>query len=141
MPAVAKRRFLKCSPGGFEGSHRYEGGSGVLGLRREGATVPTRMSKWIGPALLMGSLAAVTGCVQGPDYERPQVAVPDDFRFQDATASFEADTGVWWQAFGDPTIDALVHEALVSNRDLRIASARVDEAAAIVTGTRSQGLL
>jgi len=102
--------------------------------------VPTRMSKRIGPVLLLGSLAAVSGCVQGPDYERPVVAVPDDFRFQDATAPFEADAGVWWQGFGDPTIDSLVSEALVNNRDLMIASARVDEAAAIVTGTRSQGL-
>jgi len=98
------------------------------------------MSKRIGPVLLLGSLAAIGGCVQGPDYERPTVAVPGDFRFQDATASFEADQGVWWQAFGDRTLDALVSEALVSNRDLRIASARVDEAAAIVSGTRSQGL-
>ena len=94
----------------------------------------------IGPVLLLGSLAALGGCVQGPDYERPGVAVPDDFRFQDATASFEADTGVWWQAFDDPTLDALVAEALAENRDLRIASARVDEAAAIVGGTRAQGL-
>jgi outer membrane protein, multidrug efflux system len=102
--------------------------------------VPTQMSKRIGSVLLLGSLAAIGGCVQGPDYERPVVAVPDDFRFQDATASFEADQGVWWQAFGDPTLDALVSEALASNRDLRIASARVDEAAAIVGATRSQGL-
>src|SRR5688572_29514688 len=98
------------------------------------------MSKRIGPVLLLGSLAALGGCVQGPDYARPAVATPDDFRFQDATASFEADQGVWWQAFGDPTLDALVAEALAENRDLRIASARVDEAAAIVTGTRAQGL-
>jgi len=98
------------------------------------------MSKRIRSVLLLGSLAAVAGCVQGPDYERPTVEVPQDFRFQDATASFEADTGVWWQAFGDPTLDALVSETLANNRDLRIASARVDEAAAIVSGTRSQGL-
>ena len=98
------------------------------------------MSERIRSVLLLGSLVAITGCVQGPDYERPAVAVPQDFRFQDATAAFEADTGVWWQAFGDPMIDALVSETLANNRDLRIASARVDEAAAIVTGTRSQGL-
>jgi multidrug efflux system outer membrane protein len=98
------------------------------------------MSKRIGPVVLLGSLAALGGCVQGPDYERPGVAVPDDFRFQDASAPFAADQGVWWQAFGDPTLDALVGEALASNRDLRIASARVDEAAAIVSGTRAQGL-
>lgn len=109
-------------------------------MAREGATVPTQMSKRIGPVLLLGSLAPLAGCVQGPDYERPAVAVPDEFRFRDATAPFAADPGVWWQAFGDPTLDALVDEALASNRDLRIATARVDEAAAIVGGTRAQGL-
>ena len=67
--------------------------------------MPTDMSMRIGPVLLLGSLAALGGCVQGPDYERPGVAVPDDFRFQDATASFEADTEVWWQAFDDPTLE------------------------------------
>jgi len=39
---------------------------------------------------------------------------------------------------GDGQLDALVQEALVNNRDLRIASARVDEFAAIYAGTRSQ---
>ena len=37
-------------------------------------------------------------------------------------------------------MDALVHEALANNRDLRIATARVDEFAAILAGTRSQAL-
>lgn len=87
-----------------------------------------------------GLLLATAGCVQGPDYQRPVVAVPDDFRFQDATATFEEDARVWWDAFDDPTLSALVDEALANNRDLRIASARVDEAAAIVTGTQAQGL-
>ena len=98
------------------------------------------MSKRIGPVLLLASFAPLAGCVQGPDYARPEVAVPDDFRFGDASASFAADQGVWWQAFGDPALDAMVIEALDQNRDLRIASARVDEAAAIVSGTRAQGL-
>jgi multidrug efflux system outer membrane protein len=34
---------------------------------------------------------------------------------------------VWWTRFGDPTIDALVTEALANNEDLRIAAARVDQ--------------
>ena len=98
------------------------------------------MRKHAGHFVLAGLLLASTACVQGPDYQRPAVEVPDDFRFQDATASVEADTRVWWDAFDDPTLDALVDEALANNRDLRIASARVDEAAAIVSGARAQGL-
>jgi multidrug efflux system outer membrane protein len=98
------------------------------------------MRKRVGHLVLAGALLATAACVQGPDYERPVVEVPDDFRFQNATASVEADTHVWWDAFGDPALSALVDEALANNRDLRIASARVDEAAAIVSGTRAQGL-
>jgi multidrug efflux system outer membrane protein len=93
-----------------------------------------------GHGVAAGVLLATAGCVQGPDYARPAVAVPDEFRFQAATGSFEGDTEVWWDAFGDPTLNAMVDEALANNRDLRIASARVDEAAAIVSGTRAQGL-
>jgi len=96
--------------------------------------------KWARHFLLAGSLAATAACVQGPDYERPELAVPDDFRFQDATAAVAADPHVWWHQFDDPTLNTLVDEALASNRDLRIATARVDEAAAIVSATRAQGL-
>jgi len=90
-------------------------------------------------------LAAVTlagGCVQGPDYVKPEVAVPDSYRFAAppaATAALAGDT-TWWNQFEDPYLDDLVGEALANNRDLMIASARVDEYAAILAGTRSQGL-
>jgi len=42
----------------------------------------------------------------------------------------------WWTAFGDPTLDKLVDEALANNLDLRAAVARVELARAAVT--RSQ---
>jgi multidrug efflux system outer membrane protein len=47
-------------------------------------------------------------------------------------------TGAWWLELGDRRLDLLVQEALVNNRDLRVASARVDEFAAILAGTKSQ---
>src|SRR6478752_2176516 len=78
----------------------------------EGGTRPADMRQRIEHLLVAGLLLATAGCVQGPDYERPAVAVPDDFRFQNATAPFESDTRVWWDAFGDPTLNALVDEAL-----------------------------
>jgi multidrug efflux system outer membrane protein len=83
-----------------------------------------------------------SGCVQGPDYVKPSVAVPSGYRFsgqpaQEVSLPVE---GSWWAGFGDEKLDALVQEALASNRDLRIATARVDEFAAILAGTRSQGL-
>ena len=88
------------------------------------------------------SLAILGGCVQGPNYVKPEVEVPGAYRFTgpppqtDPLAAGQA----WWSGYGDQYLDALVVEALVNNRDLRIATARVDEFAAILAGTRSQGL-
>lgn len=83
----------------------------------------------------------VGGCVQGPDYVKPKVATPSGYRFAAAQdGSVEPVSGpTWWSGFGDPQLDALVNEALDNNRDLSIASARVNEFAAILAGTQSQG--
>lgn len=88
------------------------------------------------------SLTALAGCVQGPNYQKPTVEVPAAYRFADSAylASAPAGSEAWWGSFGDPVLDGLVREALANNRDLRIATARVDEFAAILAGTRSQGM-
>ncbi|MCJ8156640.1 efflux transporter outer membrane subunit [Sphingomonas sp. LaA6.9] len=85
-------------------------------------------------------LCACAGCTQGPDYERPVVAVPTTYRFNDAVpmSSAQPETAGWWRAFGDKVLEDLVRECLANNRDLRIATARVDEFAAVLAGTRSQ---
>ena len=86
------------------------------------------------------------GCVLGPDYVRPTVPVPDAYRFAHATgpgsipAATLAEMPEWWRRFGDPELDALVSEGLAANRDLRIATSRVDEFAARVTATRAPAL-
>lgn len=87
-------------------------------------------------------LLASSACVQGPDYQKPTVAVPSAYRFADDAYQIAAPTGdqAWWNSFGDPQVDQLVRECLANNRDLRIATARVDEFAAILAGTRAQGL-
>ncbi len=81
-------------------------------------------------------LALVSGCTVGPDYIKPEVEVPAAYRFQ--LPAEEISHPAWWNAYADPYLDALVQEALINNRDLRVASARVDEFAAILAGTRSQ---
>ena len=82
----------------------------------------------------------IGGCVQGPDYVKPSVEVPSSYRFAGPAVQPDSLTAqqAWWDGFGDPSLDALVAEALANNRDLRIATARVDEFAAILAGTRSQ---
>lgn len=84
-------------------------------------------------------LCASAACTQGPDYQRPVVEVPAEYRLgQDLAAAPLPDGPAWWEAFGDPELDRLIRECVANNRDLRIATARVDEFAAVLMGTESQ---
>src|SRR4051794_24146438 len=89
---------------------------------------------------LLCSLSIMAGCVQGPNYVKPAVAVPSSYRFagQQPAPIPPRIEGAWWKRFGDKHLDALVDQSLANNRDLMIATARVDEFAAILAGTRSQ---
>src|SRR4051812_3275251 len=76
----------------------------------------------------------LAGCMQGADYAKPEVAVPSEYRLADQTSgpALLVQEGAWWSGFGDRYLDALVTESLASNRDLRIATYRVDEFAAVL---------
>ena len=80
---------------------------------------------------------ALGGCALGPDYERPPVSEPDSFRMQQQ-ATLEgvslADLG-WWELFQDENLQALIRKALVENKDVRIAVARVRESRALLAAT------
>jgi len=73
-------------------------------------------------------LALLLGCTVGPDYRRPDVAVPKSFSEgkSQGPASFER----WWTGFHDPLLDSLVARAVEGNFDLQIAAARIREARA-----------
>ncbi|MCG8991422.1 efflux transporter outer membrane subunit [Laribacter hongkongensis] len=79
----------------------------------------------------------LAGCAVGPDYRRPAVDVPSGFRFQQLDASDAALDTEWWKDFGDPVLDGYVSEALEHNRNLAIAVANVDAAAAQLTIARA----
>lgn len=98
-------------------------------------------------AMIVVAMACVgSGCTLGPDYARPTVHAPQGYRFADAAKGYAiptatlADVPAWWRSFGDTELDALVDEGLAANHDLRIATARVDEFAALVISSRAQGL-
>lgn len=71
-------------------------------------------------------LIMATGCTVGPDYKRPVIDVPASWRFEEREARDLANTA-WWEQFNDPVLDELVHTALAQNKDLLIATARVEE--------------
>jgi multidrug efflux system outer membrane protein len=85
----------------------------------------------LGPALLAGA------CTLGPDYERPPVVTPEQWR-QTTEAQASIANTPWWELFGDEQLRSLVEVALAENRDLRIAVERIEEARALYGFSRSQ---
>lgn len=86
-------------------------------------------------ALLAGLLLA--GCAAGPDYERPAQELPGShgpLAREGAEVARE-----WWRDFADPVLDDLVERALAGNRDILAASARVDQALAILGQVEAAG--
>lgn len=71
-------------------------------------------------------VVSLSGCVVGPDYERPAIETPEEFRQRISTGA--AITNIpWWQLFDDPQLERLIIIALEENKDLAIATARVEE--------------
>jgi outer membrane protein TolC len=69
---------------------------------------------------------ALTGCAVGPTYQRPDVPVPAQWQVNIQQANDFANT-TWWDQFGDPELNRLIQIALEQNKDLQIATARVQE--------------
>jgi multidrug efflux system outer membrane protein len=85
-------------------------------------------------------VAALTlgACTLGPDYKRPAVTTPATFRGQPEGASPESLGDVaWWRVFEDETLQELIREAVRGNYDLSLAAARILDARAQLTVTRS----
>ncbi len=106
----------------------------------EGRRKTARLSPLTGEGTEMASMkktalilviALAGGCRMGPDYARPQTPAPPAHRFFDGPAEAQslADSP-WWVVIKDPKLQALIHEAILNNLDLRIATARVSEARA-----------
>jgi outer membrane protein, multidrug efflux system len=89
---------------------------------------------------LLPAVLLLAGCAVGPDYKRPEVPVPPDFRGRapDAPVSPESiGDFAWSQIFQDETLQALIRTALIENYDLQVAVARILDARAQVTVSRS----
>jgi multidrug efflux system outer membrane protein len=84
-------------------------------------------------------VAALTGCRVGPNYARPDVPAPPQFRSGEPQPTQTSLGDVkWFDLFQDETLRGLVQEALQANFDIRIAAQRVLEAQGQVTATRSR---
>lgn len=76
------------------------------------------------------------GCKIGPDYRRPAVDIPEAWRFEEKAVQDLINTA-WWVQFNDPVLNELISIALKENKDLKIATARVEEYLGYYGETRS----
>jgi multidrug efflux system outer membrane protein len=76
--------------------------------------------------ILFFVIAALGGCMVGPDYKRPTLELPQTWRFEDAAAKDTANTA-WWGQFNDPVLNDLIQIALQENKDVKIAAGRVEQ--------------
>ncbi len=82
----------------------------------------------------------LTGCAVGPDYHRPAVQIPQNFRAPEPLPAPRPDSLAdlkWFEVFKDDKLQDLVRTALEQNYDLRIAVANVEAARANLGITRS----
>ncbi len=102
----------------------------------------TRITMKIKAAAATMLMLSVCACKLGPNYKRPIVATPDQYRGAAPELSKQAAgtpfAAMKWQAvFGDKVLQDLIQEALSNNYDIRIAATRILEAQAAVGITRA----
>lgn len=78
-----------------------------------------------------GLALLAAGCRLGPDYQRPVVELPADWRWKPAEPRDTAPRGAWWTVYGEPELDRLEQEVAGGNLGLKAALARVEQARAV----------
>ena len=82
----------------------------------------------------------ITGCMVGPDYNKPDTPVPSAFRSQiSMTEAVSFADLPWWSVFNDTTLQDLIKEAIAGNHNLQIAVSRIEQARAQVEQVESEG--
>lgn len=86
------------------------------------------------------AMVLLCGCTVGPNYQRPKLSIPEQFRAPEplpAQENFSLADLKWFELFRDERLQSLIRAALVQNYDLRDAVARVEAARASLGITRS----
>ena len=78
----------------------------------------------------------LSACAMGPDYEKPEVPVPDAFQEPTIPGASIANLK-WWELFQDEELTRLIKMALINNKEVAIAMARIEEARATLGFVRA----
>lgn len=82
-------------------------------------------------ALPLAATLLLSACVGTPPVPEPAVAVPDHWQNEAGLHRPAAASEAWWRELGSAELSRLVEQALIANRDLQIAAARVAQARAL----------
>ena len=77
------------------------------------------------------------GCMVGPDYKRPALDIPGAFSEPDVASAPMSVPKDWWKLYHDETLNGLIADGLVRNADVKLATARVEEAEAALREARA----
>jgi len=114
------------------------------------STLRTKTQSLITTLLGLPLGALLFGCLVGPKYAVPVVPAPPAYkelpsaelasgvRWSAATPADAMARGSWWEIFGDPQLNALEAQIVISNQNIAAAAANYAAARAIVRETRSQ---
>jgi multidrug efflux system outer membrane protein len=81
----------------------------------------------------------LAGCAVGPNYHRPAVNAPSEFRGETGSAKQASIADLpWWDVFKDQELTKLIKTALQNNYDLRVAVTRIDQSREISRQVRAR---
>jgi NodT family efflux transporter outer membrane factor (OMF) lipoprotein len=99
--------------------------------------------------LLVLVVIALSGCMVGPKYVKPSTPTPAAYKeqppasyqgaqqWQPANPADQASRGKWWEIFGDPELNGLEEQIVISNQNLKVYEARFREARAAIRFNRA----
>lgn len=106
------------------------------------APMARRLVSARGSRLLSLSLSVLmlSACAIGPDYQRPAVAEPAQYKQADgwrqATPSDSLARGAWWELYGDQQLNGLVEKLNSANQTVAQSEAQYRQAQALVRSAR-----
>jgi NodT family efflux transporter outer membrane factor (OMF) lipoprotein len=91
--------------------------------------------------LIFQIAVALGACAVGPNYVRPTVPTPAEFKeskgWKSAEPKDQLPRGKWWEVYGDHDLDALMEQVNVSNQNIKQAEAQYRAARALVQAARA----
>jgi NodT family efflux transporter outer membrane factor (OMF) lipoprotein len=81
----------------------------------------------------VGLLISIAGCTVGPDYDRPELELPQRWsqEKEEQITATPAELKGWWTVLNDPVLESLIEQAAQTNLDLKEALFRIEESRAL----------